>query len=271
MMTWKASLPDYEWLIYKIWYLDVPAKEDSFCPPLLIPNPRAHLIITPENQDYHYHGKEMNFRGTGSHLLSAIDSTIRLEDHAPLRRLGITFQPSALYQLHGYSGVRINQCTPHPGEQILIPDAYSNPEHCFISREQTLTKIRRHLDTLQLQPRTDAFIDLTDKAMQALELDSNQTISELTEKCHSSRRTLERAFKRVTGLTIKQYQMMIRLEQMVLTLYQQQTVDWAAMAQSFGFSDQPHLIRYLRQILGQTPARYSDNRNLTIDIYGDFE
>ncbi|MGP1782604.1 AraC family transcriptional regulator, partial [Shewanella frigidimarina] len=47
--------------------------------------------------------------------------------------------------------------------------------------------------------------------------------------------------------------------------------DWAALADQYGFSDQPHLIRQMKKILGVTPAGYISARDLVIDIYGDFE
>jgi AraC-like DNA-binding protein len=74
------------------------------------------------------------------------------------------------------------------------------------------------------------------------------------------------------GLSIKKYQSMLKLEQMVLALYQEPgPVDWAAFSQRFGFSDQSHLIKQLKQQIKRTPNRYLSQRDLTIDIYGDFE
>jgi len=53
-------------------------------------------------------------------------------------------------------------------------------------------------------------------------------------------------------------------------LYQRdlQEIDWVELAYQFGFSDQPHLIRYLKSTIGATPNVYAKQRDLTIDIYG---
>jgi len=40
------------------------------------------------------------------------------------------------------------------------------------------------------------------------------------------------------------------------------------MANQFGFSDQPHLIRTLKKQIGITPKAYSKERGLTINAYG---
>ncbi|MGF1755689.1 helix-turn-helix domain-containing protein, partial [Vibrio makurazakiensis] len=45
-------------------------------------------------------------------------------------------------------------------------------------------------------------------------------------------------------------------------------IDWASVALQFGFSDQPHLVRYLKSQLGLTPNTYAKERGLTIDVYG---
>ena len=63
---------------------------------------------------------------------------------------------------------------------------------------------------------------------------------------------------------------MNRLEAMLEYLYQRKSgdLDWVEVAFRFGFSDQPHLIRYLKKQLGFTPKIYEKERGLTIDTYG---
>ncbi|ELR66288.1 Transcriptional regulator, AraC family [Photobacterium marinum] len=78
---------------------------------------------------------------------------------------------------------------------------------------------------------------------------------------------------KVTGLTIKQHEMMKRLDLLFTYLYKHadKTLNWVDIALKFGFSDQPHLIRELKKHIGATPGSYLNTRNLIIDIYGDFE
>ena len=63
---------------------------------------------------------------------------------------------------------------------------------------------------------------------------------------------------------------MNRLEAILEFLYQreQSDIDWVDIAYQFGFSDQPHLIRYLKKQLGLTPQDYALQRGFTIDVYG---
>ena len=63
---------------------------------------------------------------------------------------------------------------------------------------------------------------------------------------------------------------MNRLEEMLEYVYQRDSaeLDWVDIAFKFGFSDQPHLIHYLKKQLGFTPKIYEKERDLAIDIYG---
>ena len=66
---------------------------------------------------------------------------------------------------------------------------------------------------------------------------------------------------------------MNKLEEILEYLYlrEQNDIDWVDIAYQFGFSDQPHLIRYLKKQLNLTPKDYAQQRGFTIDIYGGVE
>jgi len=49
------------------------------------------------------------------------------------------------------------------------------------------------------------------------------------------------------------------------------SINWVEIAAQFGFSDQPHLIRQLKNTIGHTPGNYIKQRDLTIDVYGNFD
>ncbi|WP_045393070.1 helix-turn-helix domain-containing protein [Vibrio rotiferianus] len=286
MIAWKQSLPEYEWLIHQIWYLEVPEGEVIDPKPHLIPNPRAHLLFTPSEQSYSYDTGDTKLAGKGCHLLTANENLLLLEDTAPIKRIGITFRPEGLYAIESrFSDASqvsaINQCEWFDWlntafdvrfQQGLWQLELQDSPQCL------LNYIKQHLDALDIAPcRTKPFLAsqkavsvIDAQALRSLELAMD--IDEVAKQCACSRRTLERSFKQVVGLSVKQYQQMARLEQMILTLYkQQEAIDWASFSQQFGFSDQSHLIRTLKQQLRKTPSKYLKKRDLTIDIYGDFE
>ncbi|MFA0414445.1 helix-turn-helix domain-containing protein [Vibrio renipiscarius] len=286
MVAWKHALAGYEWLIHQVWYLEVEAGVEISPKPHLIPNPRAHLLFTPHDQPYRYDNGENVLSGKGSHLLTANEHLLLLEDHAPLKRIGITFRPECLYLLNSAANstasvVEINQCQWFDWLTSLFNhDFQQGLWQNTASQEQLISFIKQHLDTLNFTPSTDKAFVVSQKAIAASDARLHNTdfanhpidIDALAVACACSRRTLERSFKQVVGLSVKQYLQMARLELMILALYEQEDdVDWSAFSQQFGFSDQSHLIRTLKQQLKQTPSTYLKRRDLTIDIYGDFE
>ncbi|MFH0263424.1 helix-turn-helix domain-containing protein [Vibrio barjaei] len=278
MITWKQSLEGYEWLIHQVWYLEVKPNEIISSPPQLIPNPRAHLLFTPPEQRYHYDNGEQVMSGQGSHLLSASEHLLLMDDVSPLKRIGITFQPDALYLLNSQSSELLNQCGWYDWLALRFDKPFEASLLDCVSQQEVVGCIKKQLEYLGISYQQDKAHSLVSKALSVIanQLSSDEAselnVEQLAQDCNSTRRTLERHFRQVMGLSIKKYQSMLKLEQMVLALYQEpEFVDWAAFSQRFGFSDQSHLIKQLKQQIKRTPNRYLNQRDLTIDIYGDFE
>ncbi|WP_070963841.1 AraC family transcriptional regulator [Vibrio sonorensis] len=273
MITWKQALPDFEWLIHQVWYLQVEEGDDLPALPKLIPNPRAHILLTPAAQKYCYQSDTDTFSGFGSHLLTASDQILTLHEQFPLQRFGITLQPEGLYHLFGDTHLAINQCQQPDWLVTTFNPFFQSIKWNEITAEKVKTQLYEFLQQQGFEPKRDKASQLTRSVISVI--DGNRVsvaIDCLAKRCCVTRRTLERSFKQVTGLSLKQYQTMMTLEKMVLAIYERgQVTDWAAFAQEFGFSDQPHLIRHLKRQLGATPSGYLSNRDLTLDIYGDFE
>ncbi|OBT12091.1 AraC family transcriptional regulator [Vibrio sp. UCD-FRSSP16_10] len=254
------------------WLIEKTPDSTTYQYPKLNPDPCAHLIISPNNQSYHYNFNSNIATGKGSHWLFPHKQTLQLDHTDPFIHIGIKFKTGALYCLPDFSDdpLSLDRVVPINGtllykqlgleESRLIETARSDPEKCC-----------KQLDELLLPWLKNAIEDqhskLTSKALQYIDITS---VSELGDKLYCSQRTLERSFSRVTGLTLKQCQSMNRLEQMLEYVYQRDSaeLDWVDIAFKFGFSDQPHLIRYLKQQLGFTPKIYEKERGLTIDAYG---
>lgn len=240
--------------------------------PKLNPDPCAHLILAPKSETYRYSHTSQEESGQGSHLLFAHQNTFDLDHSKSFTHLGIKFNVGVPYkmslttngegqldlvkQIDPYEFLSIDEATL--SELFLL--AKKNPDTCAAKLETILTP-------WMSQARHDQHSQLTAKAVEALQ---HISISALGTKLHCSQRTIERSFRRATGLTLKQYQAMTKLELMLEYLYQKQIsqIDWVDIAFQFGFSDQPHLIRYLKHQIGTTPNKYLLERGFTIDVYG---
>lgn len=257
------------------WFLDKTEDSSSIDRPKLNPDPCAHIIISLPKQPYCYTSHNSKFHGFGSHWLFPFSNTLELDHTHAFSSIGIKFHVGALYSLSivdftqdeinkvieiNFNEIKSNNTYT---EQDLLKLAQTNPSSCCETIERLL------MPWIE-QPFEDTHSKLTRKVMPLL---PNHTINTLGNILQCSQRTLERSFLKVTGLTLKQCQSMNKLEDILTFLYQRKAgdIDWVNVAYQFGFSDQPHLIRYLKKQINLTPKNYAVAREFTIDVYGGID
>ncbi|MEM1332637.1 MAG: helix-turn-helix domain-containing protein [Actinomycetota bacterium] len=106
---------------------------------------------------------------------------------------------------------------------------------------------------------SDPFVGLADAVSTARDrYREDLTVGELAEAAAMSVRGLERATKRVFGLTPKQLIRRLRLEESLLLLA---TTDRSIgdIAAACGYYDQSAFARHFRSVVGTSPARYRDD------------
>ena len=273
MESWKV-LPKSELqrqFIDCYWFLEQ-SESDSVPPqPKLIANPAMHLIFCPENQPYYYSQSDKQAAGVANHLLHPSSKSTQIEQAKAFRLIGIKFKPTAPFALTNLLPlVELNKIEPFTVSQLnLLLQAYFTKNST--SRESLVFLLDGLLLPFCQQAQLTKPYLISQQCLQLL--DSGKLIKQLSEHIGCSLRTLERTFLKVTGLTLQQYQTMQRLDALIIYLYQQKDkkINWADVAADFDFSDQPHLIRYLKQQIGLSPNNYLSQRDLTIDAYGDFE
>lgn len=274
MLHWIESpkSPNIAQYVECYWLIEKLPDSVAYEHPKLNPDPSAHLIISPHDQCYRYDLNPGTATGIGSHWLYPHQQTFELDHSKPFVHLGVKFHVGALYCLPKFSENPQALDTVKSIKESMLLNQLGIDEHALIDLARNSSQdCAKQFDALLTpwleQCKEDQHSKVTRKALQYLD---QMAISNLGEKLHCSQRTLERSFQRVTGLTLKQCQSMNRLEAMLEYLYQRNStqLDWVEIAFKFGFSDQPHLIRYLKKQLGFTPKTYEKERGLTIDAYG---
>lgn len=292
MINWirTPKSPDISKYVESYWLLIKESDHESNPSPKLNPHPESHLILAPSAQQYRYDLKSGVKQGQGSHWLFPQIQTLQLDHAHAFLYLGIKFRVGALYSLAmsptkacigDVLGVNFSELIPgliprnipgltsgHCGlskdeifvEQHILAIAKDDPELCC-------DRLDEYLSTWLVNHHEDSHSQLTRNVLPLL---ATTPIAQLSGKLYCSQRTIERSFNKVTGLTLKQCQSMQKLESLLEYLYQRdsQDIDWVDLAYKFGFSDQPHLIRYLKSQIGATPNNYVKQRDLTIDVYG---
>jgi len=259
------------------WYLEKETEDVERAK--LNPDPCAHLLLMPAEQSFHYQMKseEKNciYQGKGSHWLYPYCKTIELEHVKVFSCIGIKFKVGALYSLQQLNFEQALLDTVQPLHFDDIKGTTNITDTALLAKARALPdKCCTMLDEL-LIPMLDKCVEdkHSELTRRALSLLVNKPINELGEALFCSQRTLERSFIKVTGLTLKQCQSMNKLEAILEYLYQRpaRDIDWVDIAYQFGFSDQPHLIRYLKQHIDLTPKNYAQQRGFAIDVYGGVE
>jgi AraC-like DNA-binding protein len=276
MKSWKQ--PPTNSLIAKYvdcyWFLQKTSSDTGVDHPKLNPDPSGTLILAPKDQRYHYELHNNVTNGMGCHILMPNTSVITMDHAHPFLILGIKFNVGALYSL------KFNQA------YALVNDIVDN-EDCLpttLSRMSRQTLLNNNTEQITHTCHTlDQWLlpwikkchedQHSELVRQIVSLVGTTPINEIGQTLNCSQRTAERAFRRVTGITMKQYASMIRFEALLAYLHQtkENQINWADISAQFDFSDQPHLIRYLKATLSVTPMDYLKQRNITIDVYGNFE
>lgn len=272
MIRWLMSpkLKEVAKYIDCYWYLEKPT--GGFEHPKLNPDPSAHLILSSQNQTYQYAIKDDVYKGKGSHWLYPYSNTIELNHAESFACIGIKFRVGALYSLNNVpftqvlvntvntNNVEIFKDTADIREDDLLVKAKVYPDKCIEILDQILLPLLANCNE-------DKHSEITRKTLPLL---TDEPINKLADMLFCSQRTVERSFLKVTGFTLKQCQSMNKLEAILEYLYQRKQCDinWGDIAYQFGFSDQPHLIRYLKQQINLTPKNYTQQRGFTIDVYG---
>jgi AraC-like DNA-binding protein len=254
------------------WYLEKSDDNTDVDKPKLNPDPCAHLIVSLPTQTFQYNLKSRVDSVTGTHWLYPHCQTFELDHTQSFACIGVKFKVGAIYSLKTFN---INSAILDASAEVafnfirgatsvseaqLLQNAQNNPDVCTDKLDQLLLPLIAH-------SHEDRHSELTRRVIPLL---ASTLINELADKLNCSQRTLERSFLKVTGLTLKQCQAMHRLETILEYLYQRKhsDIDWADIAYQFGFSDQPHFIRYLKQQINVTPKSYVQQRGFTIDVYG---
>jgi AraC-like DNA-binding protein len=174
----------------------------------------------------------------------------------PIDLLGIRLRPGVLGALGIVASEVLDVSIPAadlPGPPRV--SAGELVESGFLRRAALLASaVRERLTRQALRP--DPLVRQALAAWSASQLGHFPRIAALTRQLAVSERALERRFREHVGLTPAGYRRMARFRA-VLQLHAGGLRDWASLAATGGFSDQPHLVRDFRELAGLSPATWA--------------
>jgi len=164
---------------------------------------------------------------------------------------GIRFHPGISFGIFGKchdKPVALEGWTQQSEVQTIVSRLINTPGH--YARIIALYKwLNKAIDFSNVIPES---------FLQALNvLQKSQTLGLYSDDISLSQRQLERKFQKWLGITIKQYQRILRVKKTLNSLKIAPDSDLAELALDEGFSDQSHMTREFKQIAKITPWQYS--------------
>jgi AraC-like DNA-binding protein len=178
--------------------------------------------------------------------------TLYLQPSGPLGAVVVCLRPEGANRILGASlrefgngAVDLKAVLPSSSvstcEQLLA-SARSSAERISLVEAALFRRLRPKLDKTSYQA---ASIIRSDPAIPLQQLASELDVSE---------RQLSRTFNRTFGLGLKQFARLSRIEQIVAR--RNIGLSWAEIAYATNMSDQAHLVREFKSIVGETPAQF---------------
>ena len=109
---------------------------------------------------------------------------------------------------------------------------------------------------------------LSDFLIKSLNKSPESSVKQLVQKTGFTRKHLVHRFKKEAGLTIKEYQKILRIYRVLKQIDKASHISWAKLAGRFGFYDQSHFIKNFKQYTGLTPTDYLDQQTIDKSLAG---
>lgn len=195
-------------------------------------------------------------------LMGQRTKSINIRSIDSINVFGLRFRPWGVYKLikipiHEFTDSIVNLSEILPGLASELDEIIQDSEDNF-KRYKNLQKfmLKKLADD---SPPAKPVIEHT---LKTIHLSERFSVSEHTRTSGISHKNLNRTFKKYTGLTIKEYHKIFRLRKALtiidreITMNREMSPNWAEIAISNGFYDQPHFIKEFKLYTGCTPAEY---------------
>ncbi|MCM4173021.1 AraC family transcriptional regulator [Arenibacter sp. TNZ] len=251
--TTYLPLPELQEYIASYGILEIPegVNEPYFSPPLGLSgfiiqsiNTQNKLVAKLEGEDFFTESAVV----TGQVTFPVYGQII-----GPLKTIMVFFQPLGKYLLFG------TDMSSLKNKAMTLSE--------FLGKEKAdklLAKLRADQNSeYQIEVLNDFFLGLNTvreevdnikRVMEYIHINKGVvTIKDIEQNCHCHRKTLERHFKKMIGLSPKVYTQIYQFKCLINLLRAQPTITWAQLADQAGYYDQSHMSRYVKEYLKVSP------------------
>lgn len=236
--------------ITRTWFLETPSLRRF---EKILPMPFAHLIVNL-SEPYRIYDPS----GVPSIVPQAFVSGLQseylvIESPESIRHLGVEFTATGLAAL-----------VPSPAaataDRVLDAATLLDGIPGLIGRARataTGTDAGAALEHYLLALSPHALDPVVEAAVEIIQIDTERPIADVAANIGVSHAVLLGRFRRATGTTPKRHARVVRFHRFIDAVHASGgPPDWAELAVSAGYFDQPHVIREFRRFSGWTPTQY---------------
>jgi AraC-like DNA-binding protein len=240
------------------WKGDFNTSSEPVLSQLVVPNGYVELVIHLSD----LHCDLLSARGWGQSpdytIIGLYTRPYEVQFRSLVNVFGIRFKPEGIFNLFG---VPASLFSERFEDMEAVLGCYFR-EYCSKLRETNDTGkqiiLTRSYLLNQLQKNYPEQTYLNYAADMIRDLNSIERVDELPGKVYISRRQLEREFMYKIGVTPKQYMRIARLNAINRYLQANSNLSLGALSYEAGFSDQAHLTREFKSLVGVPPAKFRD-------------
>ncbi len=176
-----------------------------------------------------------------------------LQPTGRLRTMGVRFRPGGAYRFLPFPVIDLTDQVVETGD--IWGSEGANLEDAVLTASTDVERMRLvedfllgRLRVVDPRPRFEAAI------AEVLRSHGLARVDDVATKVNWSPRQLEREFRANAGLTPKAMARIIRFQNLLRLIGENALREWATIAISVGYADQPHMVREFRAYAGQTPT-----------------
>ncbi|MBJ6367629.1 helix-turn-helix domain-containing protein [Snuella sedimenti] len=218
-----------------------------------------------------------------NYLVFILSGNFKIKDEKGERYLSKYFLNSSsnYYELSARKGdtflaIRLSPDKFHriTGNDLSKSDPRYNLEH--IIPEETCTQLQSELQNCN---DVDDHIKILDKYLSTyysewlkptaistilehiLKNNGMLSVTDIIENFHISHSTLNRHFKKVTGVTTNKFLRLIRVNYIIRQIEQNKTTDLLPIIENYKYYDYSHFSKNIKEFTGQTPKQFFRNKH----------
>lgn len=209
------------------------------------------ILVLEGHFSYTYLGH--NYTIKESQVFSFLHSSVTIDLSCLKSFVIIKFKPRGLSSILPFVNATSIQLLQNP--MFKAEDIFGVRDLMLVKHLSKLTNVEiiSELDSLFCKiynrDREGFVLDITEDASQSYK------VKEILSATNYSYSTLERHFKRDTGLTPKKFQSLFRAKKAAQEICNTQNTDWLHYVDAYGFFDQSHFCKEIKRLTSFSPSQ----------------